>query len=91
MVGWHHRLDGQGFEKTPGKSEGRRSLACCSPWGHRESDTSERLSNNDSDVSATWGQSQGSLEEATCDETESARQVKVCQAEGEGFENDFFL
>ena len=34
MVGWHHRLDGHEFERTPGDSEGQRSLACCSPWGH---------------------------------------------------------
>ena len=33
MVGWHHRLNGQEFEQTPGHSEGQ--LACCSPWGRR--------------------------------------------------------
>ena len=43
MVGWHHRLDGHGFEQTPGDSEGQRSLACCSPWRHKESDTIEWL------------------------------------------------
>ena len=32
MVGWHHRLSGHEFEKTPGDSEGQGSLACCSPW-----------------------------------------------------------
>ena len=31
------------FEQTPGDSEGQRSLACCSPWGHKESDTTEQL------------------------------------------------
>ena len=36
MVGWHHRLNGHEFEQTPGDSEGRRSLASCSPWGHKE-------------------------------------------------------
>ena len=34
MVGWHHRLDGHGFEQAPGNSEGQESLACYSPWGH---------------------------------------------------------
>ena len=34
MVGWHHWLNGQEFEQTPGDSEGQGSLACCSPWGH---------------------------------------------------------
>ena len=43
MVGWHHRLDGRELEQTQGDSEGQGSLACCSPWGHKESDTTERL------------------------------------------------
>ena len=34
-VGWDHQLSGHKFEQTPGNSEGQRSLACCSPWGHR--------------------------------------------------------
>ena len=36
MVGWHHRLNEHEFEQTPGESEGQGSLACCSPWGHKE-------------------------------------------------------
>ena len=36
MVGWHHRLNGHEFEKTPGDGEGQGSLACCIPWGHQE-------------------------------------------------------
>ena len=43
MVGWHHRLDGPEFEQAPGVGDGQGSLACCSPWGHKESDTTERL------------------------------------------------
>ena len=39
MVGWHHRLNGSEFEKTPGDSEGQGSLMCYSPWGHKESNT----------------------------------------------------
>ena len=39
MVEWHHRFSGHEFEQqTPGDSKGQRSLACCSPWGHKESD-----------------------------------------------------
>ena len=38
MVRQHHWLNGQEFEQTPGDSEGQRSLACCSTWGHKESD-----------------------------------------------------
>ena len=45
MVGWPHHLNGHGFEQTPGDSEGQGSLACCSPWGHKESDTIEGLNN----------------------------------------------
>ena len=43
MVGWHHRLSKHEFEQTPGHGEGQGSLACCSPWGHEESDTTEQL------------------------------------------------
>ena len=42
-VGWHHLLRGHEFEQTLGDGEGQGSLVCCSPWGHRESDTTERL------------------------------------------------
>jgi len=41
MVGWHHRLDGHGLEQAPGDGEGLGSLACCSPWAHKELDTTE--------------------------------------------------
>ena len=43
MAGWHHRLDGHEFERAPGVGDGQGGLACCSPWGCKESDTSERL------------------------------------------------
>ena len=43
MVGWHHRLNGDEFEQAPGVGDGQGSLACCSPWGHKELDTSEQL------------------------------------------------
>ena len=46
MAGWHHRLDGREFEQTPGEGDGQGSLASCSPWGRKESDTIERLNNN---------------------------------------------
>ena len=42
----HHQLDGHEFEQAPGVGEGQGSLACCSPWGHKESDITERLSNS---------------------------------------------
>ena len=46
MVGWHHQLNGHEFVQTLGDAEGQVSLACCSPCGHKESDTIERLNNN---------------------------------------------
>ena len=46
MVGWHHRLNGHEFEQALGDSEGQGSLVSCSPWGRKESDTTERLDNN---------------------------------------------
>ena len=42
MVGWHHQLDGHEFQQALGVGE-QGSLVCCSPWGHKESDTTERL------------------------------------------------
>ena len=48
MVGWHHQLDEQEFEQTLGDSEGQGSLACCRPWGHKESDTTEELNSTES-------------------------------------------
>ena len=43
MVGWHHWLHGHEFEQAPGLGDGQGSLACCSPWGCKESDTTEWL------------------------------------------------
>ena len=42
-VGWHHRLNGHDFEQTLGVDDGQGGLTCCCPWGHKESDTTERL------------------------------------------------
>ena len=42
-VGWHHPLDGHEFEHAPGVGYGQGILACCSPWGCKESDMTERL------------------------------------------------
>ena len=60
MVGWHHRLKGHEFEQTSGSSEGQGNLACCSPWGCKESDTTWRLhhsKNNNPVRSSLQGQS----------------------------------
>ena len=57
MVGWHHWLNGHEVEQTLGDSEGQGGLACCSWWGHKESDITEQLNNNNEK------QSQSSLED----------------------------
>ena len=46
MVGWQHRLKRHEFEQAPGDSGGQRRLVCCSPQGHKDSDTAKRLKNN---------------------------------------------
>ena len=43
MVGWYIQLDVYKFEQAPGVGDGQGGLACRSPWGHRESDTTEQL------------------------------------------------
>ena len=43
MVGWHHWLNGHEFEQAPGVGDEQGSVVCCSPWGRKESDTTEQL------------------------------------------------
>ena len=43
IVEWHHRLEGLEFEQALGIGNGQGSLACCSPWGHKELDMTEIL------------------------------------------------
>ena len=49
MVGWHHQLNGHEFEQALGDGEGQGSLVCCSPWGRKQSDMTERLNNDNSE------------------------------------------
>ena len=43
IIGWYHRLNGHEFEQASGVGDGQGSLACCSPWGCKELDTTESL------------------------------------------------
>ena len=56
MVGWYYGLSGYEFEQTPGVGERQGSLGCCSPWGRKESDTTEQL--NWTDMSSSKGSGQ---------------------------------
>ena len=46
IVGWHHQLNGQDFDQTLGDGDGQGSLVCCSPWGRKELNMTERLNDN---------------------------------------------
>ena len=45
MIGWHYWLNGHESEQAPGDGKGQRSLECCNPWGHKDSDMTEWLNN----------------------------------------------
>ena len=53
MVGWHHCFNRLEFEQTPGFGDGQWGLVCCSPWGHKESDRTERLNWTDCHITNT--------------------------------------
>ena len=53
MVGWHHSFNGRELGQALGDGEGQGSLACCSPWGRKESDTTERLNNSNNTCKET--------------------------------------
>ena len=55
MVGRHHQLNGHEFEQTLEDGEGEGSLACCSSWGCKESDTTQQLNNSNSLAQAVGG------------------------------------
>ena len=72
MVGWHHWLNGHEFEWIPGVGDGQGGLACCGPWGCKESDVTEWLNWTDSnswligkvsDAGKEWGQKKRASED----------------------------
>ena len=46
IAGWHHQCNGHELGQTLEDSEGQGGMACCSPWGHKEPDTTRQLNNN---------------------------------------------
>ena len=67
MVGWHHQLSGHEFEQTPGDRAGQGGRACCSPWCHKEPDTTDRLNNNNVGKTNMLGPSKFSVDSDSCD------------------------
>ena len=61
MVGWHHQLNGHEFEQALGDGEGQGSLACCSPWDHKELDTTEQLNINSGSVMLIYSRNQHNI------------------------------
>ena len=59
MVGRHHLLNGHEFEQALGVGDGQGGLACCSPWGRKESDSTEQLNNFLGSSSAVFITSEG--------------------------------
>ena len=62
MAGWHHWCNGHELGQTSGDGEGQRGLACCSPWGRKESDTAGQLNNSSNIIQETCVQSLKSRE-----------------------------
>ena len=56
VAGWHHRLDGHKFPQAHSDDKGQGSLACCSPWDHRELDTTQGLNNNNMNRAAVMAE-----------------------------------
>ena len=50
LVGWYHQLNACKFEQALGVGDGHGSLVCCSPWGHKELDMTERLNWTDTEM-----------------------------------------
>ena len=55
MAGWHHGLNGNESEWIPGDGDEQGGLACCDSWGHKESDTTERLNWTELMADSCWG------------------------------------
>ena len=54
MIRQHHQLNGYESEQVPGVCDGQGSMACSSPWGRKESDTTERLNNSNNSSFIPW-------------------------------------
>ena len=65
MIEWHHKFNGHKLGQTLGDDEGHRSLTCCSPWGHKELDTTWWL-NNSNNIYSYGFQGGSVVKESAC-------------------------
>ena len=77
MVGWHHRLNGHEFEQAPGDGDGQGSLACCSPWGPKESDMTEQLNKNPMIQDQLHQPSAGAKSQGLSDDVEIKTKINI--------------
>ena len=54
MVGWYQYLNGHEFEQSLGDNEGQGILACYSPWGHKQGDTTEHQHKRTFEIELSW-------------------------------------
>ena len=76
MIGWHHQIDQHEFEQALGTGDGQESLACCSPWGCKESDTIEGL--NSTDYVEQYGDSLKNQKSSYHDSKKTVIQKNIC-------------
>ena len=75
MVGWHHRLNGHESGWTPGVGDGQGGLACCNPWGPKESDTTEQVNNNNNNKIRTQKDREACIHTADEESTQLRKRV----------------
>ena len=92
MAGWHHQLYGREFEWTPGVGDGQGGLACCDSWGHKESDTTERLNWTELNFwITTENQRDNSYDNKTSSYWISQLLLSNAQLQKLGIDHNFFL
>ena len=92
MFGCHHWLNGHEFEQAPGDGEGQGSLVCCSPWGCKESDTTEWLNSNNTPLEWTHCQHAAAKIENTQTTSPAAKsQIQAGLLSLSGLHSDFLV
>ena len=82
MIGWHHRLDGHEFEQALGVGDGQGSLACWSPWGRKQSDSTEQLSWTEDCGCLLWSNSPHGAPQQPANRARPQTQATLCNVSG---------